>query len=57
MDNRKIYKACADGDIIYIGGNNEDDAYVRICNFFGYIPRYLVKLVEVPGVPDGEELM
>ena len=54
---QKIFKAEAQGDIMYIGADNLNEAQRKLQQVCGPIPNSMVQWSEVPKLPKGQELM
>ncbi len=53
----KIFKAEVEGDTMYISADSQDEAYGKLCQTIGMMPRRMITFTEVPELPKGEELM
>lgn len=52
-----IYKIEAQGDVVYIERDTEEEALARLDEFTGGIPRKLLKITVVDKLPHDEELL
>jgi hypothetical protein len=53
----KIFKAEAEGDTMYIGADNLNEAARKLTAASGPIPSSMIRWSEVDKLPEGEELM
>lgn len=53
----KIYKVEAYGDTLYVQGVSKDEAYDRLTEFTGPIPRGILTWSEIEELPVGEDLI
>lgn len=57
--NDTVYKIEAEGDTMYYAATTEDEAYKRICEFIGKMPRHMLTFTKMKSeeVPSDEDIL